>query len=309
MNNLIVRYRNWKFRQDKKLGAVVWKGTKVLNKSEVSDAISKRITDKIPFAAGKLGGNERVALEWGTGFKNPLPWIGNVRTFYPEVHGLTTNAGISPSGRRSYKTYVEILKNSLCKTDILGYLSDGLQSEFLLMSKYNGGGLWCCGGSLHPTYAANPWTHALKGKTVFAVSPFLDSFKRQQETLAEVWRSVPGFMPSFKLIGYRFPYLIEPSNRLTWQETYEEVKAAMRTESYDVALFGCGALGLPLAVYAKEQGRCGIHLGGALQMLFGVKGGRHLQIPEREFINEFWVSPTPAEVPSCANSIENSCYW
>ena len=43
---------------------------------------------------------------------------------------------------------------------------------------------------------------------------------------------------------------------------------------YEVCLIGCGAYGLPLAAHVKKQGKKAIHIGGALQLLFGIMGKR-----------------------------------
>lgn len=43
-------------------------------------------------------------------------------------------------------------------------------------------------------------------------------------------------------------------------------------EDYDICLIGCGAYGFSLAAYVKRCGKQAIHMGGALQLLFGIKG-------------------------------------
>lgn len=42
--------------------------------------------------------------------------------------------------------------------------------------------------------------------------------------------------------------------------------------NFDTAIIGCGAYGMPLAAQIKNAGRQAIHLGGAVQLLFGIKG-------------------------------------
>lgn len=89
---------------------------------------------------------------------------------------------------------------------------------------------------------------------------------------------------------------------------------------YDIALIGCGAYGFPLAAHAKRMGKQAVHLGGALQLLFGIKGHRWetmeygTDILPRggmymEMFNEHWVRPTVAETPRTAQKVENACYW
>jgi hypothetical protein len=51
-------------------------------------------------------------------------------------------------------------------------------------------------------------------------------------------------------------------------------------------------------------------MGGAIQVLFGIKGGRW---KNHDFIsklwNEEWVYPSADETPGAAWAVENSCYW
>ena len=51
-----------------------------------------------------------------------------------------------------------------------------------------------------------------------------------------------------------------------------------------------------------------VSFGGALQLLFGIKGRRW----DREFssiYNDAWVRPEENEKPRNANSVEGGCYW
>jgi hypothetical protein len=53
-----------------------------------------------------------------------------------------------------------------------------------------------------------------------------------------------------------------------------------------------------------------IVLGGAIQVLFGIKGRRwktHEVISK--FWNDDWIYPKPEETPQGARDIEGGCYW
>ena len=51
-------------------------------------------------------------------------------------------------------------------------------------------------------------------------------------------------------------------------------------------------------------------MGGATQILFGIKGRRWEEIPFfQNLINEYWVRPSIDETPSKANLVEDACYW
>ena len=94
----------------------------------------------------------------------------------------------------------------------------------------------------------------------------------------------------------------------------------MDKTDYDICLIGCGAYGFPLAAHAKRKGKKAVHLGGALQLLFGIKGKRweakdyatkwHLpQDAYSSLFNEYWVRPSINETPSTALKVEGGCYW
>ena len=97
------------------------------------------------------------------------------------------------------------------------------------------------------------------------------------------------------------------------------MKTRMDATDYDIALIGCGAYGFPLAAHAKRMGKQSVHLGGALQLLFGIRGkrwenpnygvrelgnGAYLQL-----INETWVRPSDQDKPATADQVEEACYW
>ena len=84
---------------------------------------------------------------------------------------------------------------------------------------------------------------------------------------------------------------------------------------YDVALIGCGAYGFCLAAHAKRSGKKAVHLGGVLQLLFGIKGNRwedknyHPVFDYNTLFNSFWVKPGDDYRPDNAEQFEGACYW
>jgi hypothetical protein len=60
----------------------------------------------------------------------------------------------------------------------------------------------------------------------------------------------------------------------------------------------------------KAMQRPALHLGGALQLLFGIRGRRWQAMPRyAALMNEFWVRPLPQETPAAAASVDGGCYW
>ena len=84
----------------------------------------------------------------------------------------------------------------------------------------------------------------------------------------------------------------------------------MSSRAFDVAIVGAGAWSLPLTAHARALGRIGIHMGGATQILFGIRGARWDDHPViAGFYNEAWVRPGPGERPAAHEAVEGGCYW
>ncbi len=70
-------------------------------------------------------------------------------------------------------------------------------------------------------------------------------------------------------------------------------------KQFDVAIIGAGAYGMPLADFIKiKMGKVAIHMAGATQILFGIKGKRwenHEYISK--LFNDHWKYPMQKEVP------------
>ena len=79
---------------------------------------------------------------------------------------------------------------------------------------------------------------------------------------------------------------------------------------FDVAIVGCGSYGMPLAARIKGLGKQVIHLAGATQILFGIRGARWDARPYmQKFFNENWTRPSATERPKNADLVEGACYW
>ena len=95
-----------------------------------------------------------------------------------------------------------------------------------------------------------------------------------------------------------------------WFEALNVMKSDIKKIDFDIAIIGCGAYGFPLAAECKRMGKKAIHLGGQVQMMFGILGKRWEEIPYyKQFINEYWVHPLEEEIPDNFKKVEGGCYW
>ena len=128
--------------------------------------------------------------------------------------------------------------------------------------------------SLEPYYFNNPWSRHLKGKKVLVISPFIDSIKRQYEKRSQIWNDAR-ILPEFELIGLKHqfsPMITGTTDYDDWNSMVDEMRNQISKIDFDIALIGTGASSLPLTAYCKSIEKTAIHLGGSLQVLFGIKG-------------------------------------
>jgi hypothetical protein len=165
--------------------------------------------------------------------------------------------------------------------------------------------------ALEPFLFDAPWSQQLRGKTVLVVTPFVDSFRRQLDRLDQVW----GYelFPNVEFKFIRFPHsqaLTSEAPVRSWFDILKEKQQEIGAASFDVGFVGAGAATLPLARHMKSMGRTGLAMGGALQLLFGVRGRRWDNDPRFSgYFNEFWIRPLETETPPKFKSNESGAYW
>ncbi len=168
---------------------------------------------------------------------------------------------------------------------------------------------------LNPFFAQRPWTQALAGRKVLVIHPFARTIESQYLKRALLFER--DLLPEFQLQTLRAVQSIagERTPFATWFAALQSMQDAMDGVDYDICLVGCGAYGFPLAAHAKRRGRKSVHLGGSLQLLFGIRGHRwedsryHDRYDYSRLMNEHWVRPDEQERPRRAEQVEDACYW
>jgi len=164
---------------------------------------------------------------------------------------------------------------------------------------------------IEPYYYSNPWSRILKGKTVLVIHPFAESIRSQYNNREKLFID-QNVLPEFKLKTIKAVQSIANTNCgfKTWFDAFESMKLQIQKTEFDIAIIGCGAYGFPLASFVKDLGKKAVHLAGATQILFGIKGARW---DDREvgkkLYNEYWVRPSIEETPQNSKNVENGCYW
>ena len=168
---------------------------------------------------------------------------------------------------------------------------------------------------LNPFFAEIPWTVSLTGKNVLVIHPFTSTimFQYKKRTLLFDKNILPDF--NLKTIKAVQSSAGENTSYGDWFEALEWMKGEIDKQEYDICLIGAGAYGLHLAAHVKRQGKKAVHLGGSLQLLFGIRGKRWENknynpiYNYQKLMNEHWLRPDKLEKPNGAKNVEGGCYW
>ena len=182
---------------------------------------------------------------------------------------------------------------------------------------------------LEPYYAEKPWTRCLAGKKVLVIHPFAPLIEKQYNERRSLLFKNPDILPEFELqtiqavqtLGGRGDTMF-----LSWFTALASMEQEIDKRDFDIALIGCGAYGFPMAAHVKFRKKKAVHLGGALQLLFGIKGKRwedpmygvrEWGLPKGFYTDMFASAPDPDawikagdefKSPN-ADKVEGGCYW
>jgi len=250
---------------------------------------------------------ERQYINYITGKSNPWWWEPNI------INQMQQWSGFFPPTVEKIEDFCQLMLNDLDEVDILGsWLSNELifQSEISKARKVRL-------VYLEPFWANKPWTAALKGKKVLVIHPFSKTIDNQYQKRELLFKN--DLLPEFELITIQAVQSLGAINSeyKDWFEALESMKRKIDKVDFDICLIGAGAYGFPLAAYVKRKGKKAFHLGGSLQLLFGIKGkrwenndyGKALNLNYPSLFNEYWVKPNANEKPTTSAQVEDNCYW
>ena len=281
-------------------------GKNVLNAVNTNKLLYNAILSDKPYMAGRYGSSELYML---TADDFRMKYHYDIR-----FNILCNNAGFFPNKKEYAHKFSELMKESSKECSLFAcwynmfeeyymkeVMPDDMEATFLFNLEP-----WTC--------PDRPWTAALKGKRVLVIHPFEKSIKKQYKNREKIF---PGtnILPEFDLITIKSVQTIAGEQDTRFEDWFDALnwmyEEAMKVE-FDVAIIGCGAYGFPLAAMLKKSGKKAIHLGGATQLLFGIKGNRWEEDTfsyVNKYFNEYWINPDESERPKKADNIEGACYW
>jgi len=273
--------------------------------AEGNELIAERLKQDHPFVVSRLGATELLLI------LNFLHFSKRKKVIWTDYHRdeIKRQSGVFPTDDSTLNGFSKIYLESIKAVDIMGVWYN--EGEDFIIKKYCPGAEIIALRSLEPYFFEQPWSSLLVGKKVLVVHPFEDSILTQyskRNLLFEDKRVLPDFeLLTIKAVQSQ---VYNDTEFASWFDALEHMKLQISKKEFDIAIIGAGAYGLPLAAYVKQLGKKAIHMGGASQLLFGIKGKRWENRSEfRSLFNNHWKNPEDAERPMKYTKLEEGAYW
>jgi hypothetical protein len=225
--------------------------------------------------------------------------------------GIFNCSGVFPTNQNTLERFSDLYISCLPGIDALAVWYN--YGEHIFHKKYFKEAPLFPLESLEPFRFRSPWSKALAGKKVLVVLPYEKSVKEQYSKKEFLFQN-KDVLPDFEIFVYKpyNAYTDNPEIGKDWFFYLQKMIDEIELIDFEIALVAAGPFGLPLASAIKKIGKKAVHVGGALQLLFGIKGNRW---EEREeflgYINDNWIKPDVSEIPSLdiKSKIDNGSYW
>lgn len=299
-----------------------------INREKDPNVVSKIILDLLegdkPAMIARYGATELMCMVNYLGVKNQRPNLisyikGNELDWWwndSALKQIEQWSGFFPATVQYVERFCELMIQNSENVDVL---ASWLDNEFYF-KKQLGDAKRIQGLFLDPFWSEIPWTSALKGKNVLVIHPFENNITSQYKRRELLFENAT-ILPEFNLITIRAVQSLGGDCEFSsWFEALNYMKAEIDKVDFDICLIGAGAYGFPLASYVKSIGKKAVHVGGSLQLLFGIKGKRWenplygsqelgLQGKYPALMNENWIYPGIENRPKNADTVEGACYW
>ena len=279
-----------------------------------SHVIREKLLSPEPCMIARFGNNElKIVLEYQNSYQQwkYIKYVTGKITTYKinesTFQSAYNNAGIFPSNEETLGKFAKLMLEDMKEIDVLGswipgetFFKDEIKNAVKIRLK-----------DIEPYYHLDPWSSALQGLKILVIHPFSRSIEEQYKKREFLFQNQQ-VLPLFELNTIQAVQSIagQSTSFTDWFEALDHMKDQIKKVDFDIAIIGCGAYGFPLAAFVKRLGKKSVHMGGATQVLFGIKGTRWL---EHEYIsslfNEHWKFPKRNETPKNFENVENGCYW
>ena len=263
---------------------------------ETNRFVYNGLMGEAPFALGKTGFGEIGVMCCA---QNELFYNSRVHYYWTPSYIGGIDKYKKDNGIRRYH---RINLNAMNSLDAIGTYAEMFMCDAVLETVPNIKNILIFG--LDALYSLDEvslkWTQALKGKRVLIVSPFYKEIELQYEKRNLLWKD--GRLPDFSI---EFDPSIWVAER-GFFESLDIVANRVIVRNFDIALLACGSIGIPLASEIKKAGKKAVHMGSAMNLLFGLKGKRW---DGKGIYNEYWIRPGDDTKPTYADGLDGETYW
>lgn len=279
----------------------------ILDKDTANKKITELINSSKPFFIGRIGSTELETICNYAYFTKRISGQGVPYT--NNITGMLCDwCGFFPPDHMLIDLFCKLYLEKIKEADLLWCMWQSKYENKLYQDYCPDTELSLYDETGFPLYEQVPWTSALKGKKVLVIHPFEKSVQINYKQKDRLF-SNKNFMPDFELITIKAVQTLADNKNVqysNWFEALDSMKEQMSETDFDIALVGAGAYGFPLGAYAKELGRQALHIGGMLQLYFGIRGQYYDQF---NYHNEFWTRPLEEEKPKGFKKVEAGRYW
>jgi len=295
-----------------------------------NDIIYKKLLDSNPLMISRFGTTELITLNNYICISSNISLFKKIKNYiFDNTHlpwwdishfkYLDLYSGVFPRQKKTIITFCERYISDIPNIDLLGsfqYFEKFMPLNSRVINLHL--------ETLYPFFVENPWTRILENKKVLVIHPFVDSIKKQYENREYIFNN-KNILPEFELILLK-SIQSAGGNSVSfknWLDALHFMESQIDKIDFDICLLGCGAYGLPLASYIKRKGKKSIHLGGGLQLLFGIKGSRWdnpnygvnysqykdlMKHPYSSLYNKYWIRPLASDSEPLLK-IDGGQYW
>ncbi len=280
---------------------------KILSLKDANNKMLEAIKNGGPFFVGRIGSTELETIcnyiYFTKRIKNSgIPYTNNITNMLSEW------CGFFPAEHNLMDKFCDLYLEKIKEADLLWCMWQSKYENKLYQDCCPNTELTLYDETGFPVNLDIPWTSALSGKKVLVIHPFEKSIINNYRIKDKLF-SNKNFMPDFQLRTIRAVQTLADNKNVSyknWFEALEAMKSQMKNIDFDVALIGAGAYGFPLGAYAKELGKQAFHIGGMLQLYFGIRGKYYDQF---NYHNEYWTRPLEEEKPRGFKKVEAGRYW
>jgi len=270
--------------------------------NNINQLVKDAIVSNNPISFGKIGGIEASHIMNYLVTGEPKLVRGN---------SLAINAGIVVKNENELRVWHELFLQSVKQLDYVLEWCPEQGDKYILDKVWNGKKRFYSFEGLEPfEYKQDGWHCSLSGKKVLELSPLKNSIEQQIKKYDKLWESAS--IKELSVIKTPQPPALTGEEEKSFLYTLKDLQEKISRESFDVAIVGCGGFSLLLLSFIKNNmKKPSIHLGGATQLLFGIRGKRwDVGFKDRSWYGtKEWIRPLEEDTPINKNLVEEGCYW